>query len=143
MIGVSATMVGLMAVFYTFRFVLDAMSPGFFYLATGLIVGIWCIATCGYAIPNWRHSDTFRIELFEDRLECSSPSPAFGESFVVYTRDLMEIEERDVGGESANEWYLLTTDGRRLHLSYNYGSPVRKIVGEIQRLRPELEIVRT
>jgi hypothetical protein len=132
-----------MAVFYTFCFVLGAMSPGFFYLTTAMIVGLWCIATFGYALPNWRLSGTFRIDLFEDRLECSSPGPAFGESFLIALEDLARIVEHEDPGEGANSWYLLTTDGRRVHLSYNYGSPVRKIVGEIRRLRPDLEVVRT
>ncbi|MBN2474079.1 MAG: hypothetical protein JXB62_05705 [Pirellulales bacterium] len=117
-----------------------ANDPWFYYVFCGVALVIGAMLILCVAVPNLRMHEEFRFVVSEKRMECVSPAEAFGESYSILLDEIAMLEEEDSASEGANEWCVVTQKGRRIHITPNYGNPVREIVETLRELKPEIPV---
>jgi len=111
----------------------------FHYVWDAFVLGVCALVIFTYSIPNIVMNREFRFELFEDRIECKSPSKFYGESYSILLSDIVELEEIvDYDGPSV--WYFVMRDGRKIRIITNYGNRDEKIVKMVRHLKPDLPV---
>ena len=81
---------------------------------------------------------SFRCSVTESMVDCQCPIPWFGQSFSVPISDLASIRIEATSGDGYR-CVLVTKHGTEYDLTYWYGNPVDRIVGEILRVCPTIQ----
>ncbi len=142
LLAFSFTIVGLLAFFHVLFPILRGGSTIAYYLFHVIALLIGSLGIFCYVVPNLLMKGEFHFTLSEDRIQCSSPSESYAESYSIPTSEIIALEE-DETGDSPSSWYFITDDDRRISITPNYGNPVTKIVGALERLKPGIELRRT
>ncbi len=138
----SFTIVGLLAFLHVFFPNMRERNATFYYLVHAFLLLFGPLAIFCYAVPNLFMKGEFHFTLSEDRIQCSSPAESYAESYSIPTSEIIALEEKETD-ESPHSWYFITDDDRRISITPNYGNPVAKIVGALERLKPGIELRRT
>ena len=97
-----------------------------------LLIWIWGIAWTAI------RRKSFRCSVTESMVDCQCPIPGFGQSFSVPVNDLASIRKELTSGDGYR-CVLVTKHGTEYDLTYWYGNPVDRIIGEIVRVSPSIQ----
>ena len=104
------------------------------------------------AIPKLRSNGEFKFEIYKDRIVSSRPdkrnkitnkNKVTGD-YLVQLKDIRYLLKRDNPSSDispSDSWRIATTNGKEYVISSEYGNPVSKIISEIRKLKPEIEIL--
>ena len=109
-------------------------SPVAVVLGAGFLI-LWLIGIGFVAFVNIRKNETFVCLIDDEFIECVCPAGAFGDSFRLRLNEVARIEKE------GDRWYVCDGQGGRYWLTSHYGNPADKFVGELKRLKPDIEEV--
>jgi hypothetical protein len=131
------TSIGLIAWIHVFRHFVDMPSLTLVVIWDLFAAALGALLIFGYAIPNIKMNGEFRFLVTSEEISCISPAAKFGDSYTIPICEITALEKKS-GSEGSYNFFLQTSDNRRLNITQNYKNPRRKILKIVRELRPGL-----